>query len=94
MHLYHSGHKAESSKKGDLSFSDTHWGMKTMYYVESVRKVHMKKYNEIITAARPYCGGYRRLTNPTRATSSTEVMEAHGDDRAQIMVSSNIEPEV
>ena len=36
LHLYHSGHKEESSKKGDLSFSDTHWGTKTMYYVESI----------------------------------------------------------
>ena len=66
-----------------------------MYYVESVRKVHMKKYSEIISAAQPYCGGYRRLTgNPTHAAPSTEVTEAYGDDRAQIMVSSDIEPEV
>ena len=55
----------------------------------------MKKYNEIITAAWPYCGGYRRLPgNPIHATSSTEAMESCGDDRAQIMVSSDIKPEV
>jgi len=95
LHLYRSGLKEASSKKGELSFSDTHWGTKTTYYVESVRKVHIKKYNQIIAAARPYCGGYRRMTgNHTRATSSTEIIQAYEDDRAQIMVSSDIEPEV
>jgi len=95
LHLYRSGHKEESSKKGDLTFSDTHWGTKTMYYVESVRKVHIKKYNQIIAAARPYCGGHRRLTgNNIHTTAGTEAVEAYGDDRAQIMVSSDIEPEV
>jgi len=32
--------------------------------------------------------------NHTRATSSAEVIQAYEDDRAQIMVSSDIEPEV
>jgi len=53
------------------------------------------KYNQIIAAARPYCGGYRRMTgNHTHATLSAEVIQAYEDDRAQIMVSSDIEPEV
>lgn len=94
LHLYRSGHKEGSSKKGDLSFSDTHWGTKTVYYVESVRKVHVKKFNQIIAAARPYCGGYCRITeNPTCTAADTEVMAAYEDDCAQIMVSSDIEPE-
>ena len=95
LHLYRSGHKEASSKKGDLSFSDTHWGTKAIHYVESVRKVHVKKYNQIIAAARPYCGGHRRITaNHTRAASSSEATEAYEDDRAHIMVSSDIDPEV
>ena len=55
----------------------------------------MKKYSEIISTAWPYCGGYCCLAgNPTCAAPSTEVTEAYGDDHAQIMVSSDIEPEV
>ena len=94
LHLYRSGHKEESSKKGDLTFSDTHWGTKTLYYIESVQKVHVKKYNQIIATAWPYCGGHHRVTGNHTTTSSAEVTESYGDDHAQIMVSSNIEPEV
>ena len=67
-----------------------HWGTKTLYYVESVRKVHEKKYNQIIIAAQLYCGGNRHITgNQTHATSGTEVTEGYEDDCAQIMVSSD-----
>jgi len=82
-------------KKGDLSFSDTHWGTKTSYYVESIRKVHMNKYNQLIAAAWPYCGGHRCLTgNHTHTILNMEDTAAYGDECAQIMVSSDIEPEV
>ena len=95
LHLYHSGHKEASSKKGDLSSSDTHWGTKAMSYVESVQKVHVKKYNQIIVEAWPYCGGHCRITaNHTHTTLSSEATEAYEDDCGQIMVSSNIDPEV
>jgi len=95
LHLYRSGHKEGSLKKGDLTFSDTHWGTKTLYYVESIQKVHEKKYNQIIIAAQLYRGGNCRITgNQTHATLGTEVTEGYEDDRAQIMVSSDIDPEV
>ncbi|KIM69893.1 hypothetical protein SCLCIDRAFT_18928 [Scleroderma citrinum Foug A] len=93
LHLYRLGHKQGSSKKGDLSFSDTHWGTKTMHYVRSVRKVHSKRYDEIMAAVHPYCGGHHCITaNHTCPTLGAEATEAYEDDHALIMVSSNIEP--
>jgi len=91
LHLYHLGHKEESSKKGDLTFLDMHWGTKTMYYVKSICKVHIKKYNQIITTAWPYCRGHRHLTgNNIHTTVGTEAMETYGDNHAQIMVYSTV----
>ena len=69
--------------------------MKTTYYIKSVQKVHIKQYNRIIAEAWLYCGAYRCITgNHTRAASGAEVTQAYEDDLAQIMVSSDIEPEV
>lgn len=89
--MYRTGRKEVPSKKSDLSFSDTNWGMQTLFYTASVRKVGEKKYLQIINEAQKYCTAHRH-----RATAQAVSVEvtAQQDERAQIMVSSDIKSEV
>jgi len=89
--MYRTGRKEVPSKKSDLTFSDTNWGTQTLFYTASVRKVGEKKYYQIIDEARKYCTAHRR-----RATALVVGVEVtpQQDERAQIMVSSDIESEV
>ena len=89
--MYRTGRKEVPSKKSDLSFSDTNWGMQTLFYTASVRKVGEKKYLQIINEARKYCTAHRH-----RATAQAVSVEvtAQQDECMQIMVSSDIKSEV
>ncbi|KAI6000971.1 hypothetical protein F5J12DRAFT_784220 [Pisolithus orientalis] len=37
LHMYHTGKKDVAMKKSELSFSETHWGTKILYYIESIK---------------------------------------------------------
>ena len=87
--MYRTGHKQLPSKKMDLSFSDSNWGTQTTFYTKSVGRVGEKKYYQIIDEARKYC-----TTHHCCATVPIDVGTTEKDERAQIMVSSNIESEV
>ncbi|KAI6156541.1 hypothetical protein BKA82DRAFT_4009173 [Pisolithus tinctorius] len=43
-------------KKPELSFSDTHWGTKTLYYIESIKRIKKRKYVEILAEVQQYHG--------------------------------------
>ena len=89
--MYRTGRKEVPSKKSDLTFSDMNWGTQTLFYTASVRKVGEKKYYQIIDEARKYCTAHRRCA--TALVIGVEVTPQQ-DERAQIMVSSDIESEV
>ncbi|KAG6325914.1 hypothetical protein ID866_13175 [Astraeus odoratus] len=87
--MYKSGVKATKDGSDATAFSDTKWGSKTNFYIRSVQKVTKKKYIKICDAARQYCppvGKYSRVTMMGWNDDS-----AYPDDRAMIIVSSDIE---
>ncbi|KAI6145840.1 hypothetical protein BKA82DRAFT_10240, partial [Pisolithus tinctorius] len=66
-----------ATKKSELSFLDTHWGTKMLYYIESIKRIKKRKYVEILAEAQQY-----------HATPDA----GYQDDCMQIVVSSDIKP--
>ncbi|KAI9459972.1 hypothetical protein HD554DRAFT_2135050 [Boletus coccyginus] len=92
--LYSTGVKEVPTKRSEASFSDIGWGTKTLLYTRSIMKVGDGKFDQIISGAREYCS---TAVHSRQAQVSYDVSAAGeinmDDDRALIVVSSDIEAE-